>query len=1129
MRLTTLTLQGFKSFANKTTLEFTPGITAIVGPNGSGKSNVIDALRWASGGGRASEFRAEGKTDLIFHGAAGGRSLGYAEVAVEVERAGGSVHVSRSLFKDGQTKLKLGGKAARFLDVDEALSGSGLARGGLSIIGQGEVSQVLMADPPTLLSYVEEAAGVAKLSSRREQTFSRLEMAREHLERLEDVMRELRRQLETLEREAAEAQRSAALNREQLALRYTLAQRRVEGLQRELTELEAQRQNVSAGLEHGRAQLSAAREAWGRSRERLAEAEAVYRRAVQDAEARRGDLRVAQERLAAARSKHEGLAREARGVADEVTALAEAEAPAPPEGDREALARTLVEQDADLTARRERVRALDAQLGERSNVLETAHRAAFTLAQAAERYEIQKANLQAQLGGVTARLEELGAGVDVAGLEADVAGAQSAAAERDAHFSALQERLAALQNALASAHAEAQARQRAFERIRAAFEARRGYAQGPKNALTSGIPGVVGSVADLLRVDAEYQTALGSALGRRAEHVVVENAEVAKEVLAHVRRSGGWVTLLPLELVKGRPGTLSPELRAEPSVIGLCAELVEVDPRYAGVTNQLLGTTALVTSLDDAVALARRYPRRPRFVTLQGDVMESYGAMTGGRVQGSGAVLGLAADLEEAEVAARDAQQEAAAQREAVTRLQVETKDALEGRRAGADALAHASEALRRAREQAAARGSLEQELARQRLELTERLTDLTPPESSDKIAQEVAALESQVGERQTELAALQGAVRASEAARNETAQALALLTERQKDFARALERFEAGRLRLEQVKLRSATLQRELAAASEAEQVAEVNVREAEVRVPQTLQAQEDALANAQESTQNAEDALGDLTQRQAERGASLEEVKLTVARRETALETALEERAGFPEGVEVLEGGLKTLRDRLAAVSKDLETLGPVNHRAAQEAQVQRERWESLVTQSNEANLAAAELTGVLTDIESTVQTRLSAAITQFKAKFAEHIVQLFGAGAEASIDTVSEEGLPTGLKISLQPPGKRTRSLNLLSVGERTMGAMAFLFALMSGEGETGLPIAILDEVDAPLDEANIRRFCAFLEQLAATGTQFVLITHQKATMETASTLWGVTTERGVSRVFSISRAEAEAVVS
>ena len=1125
VRLVSLTLQGFKSFADKTTLEFPPGVTAIVGPNGSGKSNVIDALRWASGGGRAGEFRAEGKTDLIFHGAAGQRSLGYAEVSVEVERGGKRVYVSRSLFRDGQTKLRLGGKAARFLDVEEALSGSGLARGGLSIIGQGEVSQVLMADPPTLLSYVEEAAGVAKLSTRREQTLSRLERAREHLERLEDVIGELRRQLETLEKEAQEAQRSAALNREQLALRYTLAYRRVESLQREMTELEAQRQNLAAGLTHAQAQLAAAKEAWTRLRRDLTETEARYRRAAQEAERRRGDLRVARERSAAARLRREGLVREERGVRGELAALTQAEAPQPPSGDREALERELGAQTADLYAQRERLTGLETQLRDLSQNLEAARRTAFTQAQAVKNYEVQKGGLERQLAEVTARLESVGAEVDLPNLEADLARAQAAADAGDAQYQALQGRLAASQSAHAHAHAEAQARQRASLRTQAAFEARRGYAQGPKNALTSSIPGVIGSVADLLRVPAEYQSALSSALGRRSENVVVESAEVAKEVLAHVRRSGGWVTLLPLELVKGRPGSLSNELRNEPNIIGLCAELVEADVRFMGIVNQLLGATALVTSLDDAVTLARRYRQRPRFVTLQGDVMESYGAMTGGRPQGSGAALGLGVELQEARGAAHAAAQEEAARGEEVRRLQAEVRDLTAQRSSGAQRLKQAAKALREARERLAARESLQNELSRRQGELGAQLADLSAPELSQEIGR-VGVLELQVAEKQANLATLRETLRTVEEVRNETAQTLALLIKRREDYERSSLRFQADQARLSHVAFRAEALQREVSVALRAESAAEAEAQEAQALVPQNLDVQEHALREAQGRTQSAEDALGELTQQQAERGAALEEVKLTLARREAAAEVAQEERSGFPQGLEPLEGGLRGLRERLGVVSKELEGLGPVNYRAAQEAQVQRERWETLVAQSGEASLAADELTAVLSDIEGTVRTRLNAALTQLKTRFAEHIQQLFGAGAQAGIDTLVEGGRPTGLKISLQPPGKQTRSLNLLSVGERTMGAMAFLFALMSGEGE-GLPIAILDEVDAPLDEANIRRFCAFLGQLAQRGTQFVLITHQKATMETADTLWGVTTERGVSRVFSISRAETEEV--
>ncbi|MFA5594222.1 MAG: AAA family ATPase, partial [Trueperaceae bacterium] len=191
MRLASLTLQGFKSFGNRTTVEFAPGVTAIIGPNGSGKSNVIDALKWTSGGGRASQYRAADKTDLIFHGAAGKRSVGLAEVEVELESPSGSLKVYRSLDREGTTRLRLNGRAARFLDVEEALSGSGLGRSGLAIIGQGEVSQVLIADPAKLLEYVAEAAGVARLSGRRDQTQARLDTAMSHLERLQDVLLEL--------------------------------------------------------------------------------------------------------------------------------------------------------------------------------------------------------------------------------------------------------------------------------------------------------------------------------------------------------------------------------------------------------------------------------------------------------------------------------------------------------------------------------------------------------------------------------------------------------------------------------------------------------------------------------------------------------------------------------------------------------------------------------------------------------------------------------------------------------------------------------------------------------------------------------------------------------------------------
>ncbi|MBX3145013.1 MAG: AAA family ATPase, partial [Trueperaceae bacterium] len=207
MRIQTMTLQGFKSFGNRAVLEFAPGITAIVGPNGSGKSNVIDALKWTTGGGRASTFRADDKTDLIFHGAVGKRGVSLAEVEIELVGRHQKMKLYRSLDKDGTTRLRLNGKSARFLDMEEALAGSGLGRSGLAVIGQGEIGQVLMADPERLLEYVAESAGAARLSARRDQTQARLDTAKQHLERLADVLRELEDRAAALTTEAADAQK----------------------------------------------------------------------------------------------------------------------------------------------------------------------------------------------------------------------------------------------------------------------------------------------------------------------------------------------------------------------------------------------------------------------------------------------------------------------------------------------------------------------------------------------------------------------------------------------------------------------------------------------------------------------------------------------------------------------------------------------------------------------------------------------------------------------------------------------------------------------------------------------------------------------------------------------------------
>ena len=1120
MRLTSLTLHGFKSFGDRTTVEFSKGVTAIIGPNGSGKSNLIEALRWATGGGRASEYRADSKTDLIFHGTAGKRGVNYAEVALELLNGNHTTRVSRSLFRDGTGKLKLDGKNARFLDIDDALAGTGLGRSSLAIIGQGEVGQVLMASPEKLLEYVAEAAGVAKLSSRREQAMSRLETATFNLERLEDVWQALERQVTQLREEAAQATRYNELSAEALRLRYTLAFGRVESLQTELAGLELEKLEVSDALSEGRELLAEAQRTWQAARARATGLEGAYREVATLAETRRGDVRVASERVTGLRERLNALGRERAGVTQERDRLAQQEAPQPPdvavETLREAAARASTGQDE----LRLSLETAEAELAEVQREAEALRRRQAQEEQAAANYHLNVANLQEQRDALSSRLSGLEVSNDLPSDRLSELNVQvKKAAERASEVS---EEVAALQQQHAQASAEAAALTRAAERSRAAFEARRGYALGPKHALTSGIAGVYGSVADLLKVDETYRTALSSALGRRAEHIVVDTAQTAQAVLQHVKQKGGWVTALPLDLVKGRRPSLSPAFQNAAGVVGLAADLVEVAPEFEGVVNQLLGNTTLVETLEDGVALAKRHSSRPRLISLTGDVVESYGALSGGQNRGTASVIGAAGDLEEAEAAAAAALELSENVLRDLTAKQAEARAAKVNTQTLTAELSALQAEVNRQKEARAVAEGLRGEVTAQLAEVERRLEGLEPPPRTLE-KKDVTDAEAQLAALSTKVQGLRALATAASERYREAGQALVRAEERWQGFVEDEARHNRERQHLQVLSDKSADLAALEKGVAQQLAEAEAALQSAKDAVPQDVEEKKVAWQGALKDSETAEASLAPLSEVQADRAERLEKLNLTLARREAALESAQEELAQFPDGLAVLELSARACRDRLNTVSSELEALGPVNHRAAVELEKEQARLDELAAQIEEATQAVQELGAALTRIDRETTSRLNAAINELRIHFKRFVVDLFGREAEADVSVLSEEGRPQGLNILLQPPGKRTRSLNLLSVGERTMGALAFLFSLMRGGDVGGLPLAVLDEVDAPLDEANIRRYCAFVDQLAKQGTQFVLITHQKATFDIADVLWGVTSERGASRLFSVARAE------
>jgi chromosome segregation protein len=1120
VRLTSLTINGFKSFGDKTTIEFSEGVTGIVGPNGSGKSNVIDALKWAMGGGRASEFRAGEKTDLIFHGAAGKKSIGYAEVELTLKNGKQTINIGRSLFRDGNTKLRLNGQNARFIDIDEAISGSGLGRGGVSIIGQGEVAGVLMADPEKLLGYVAEAAGVAKLAARREQAQDRLETAKEHLERVSELMQTLATQVERLKVEAAQAQRHTELTKESLQLRYTLAIQREQALSAEVKELQIQEAHLADGIEQGREQLTLIQTRWHELRQTLSGLEEAYRIAVTDAEAKRGDVRVAEQRVAALTEQHTALTREIGNLRNEMLRLESLEAPSSP---GESLADlTQLESDAQLSYQslQQKVNELENTLSTEQQKLESLRRQLLAEEQTKASYESKREQLTAQLAMVEGRLASLVGTQDLEPLTLEVNTLNEQLRTLEQDLESKRATFVEAQQTHAKANAEAEALTRAAQKARAEFEARRGYAQGPKHALTSGIPGIHGSVADLLRVPDEYKQAVASALGRRSEYVVVDTAETGKDVLAHVKRAGGWVTVLPLDLIRAQKAMLANNIATEQGVIGLAVDVIEFDNQFANIFYQLFGNTTLIDSMGQAVAISRRHSYRPRFVTLEGETLEGYGAMTGGQNRTNVSVLGAASDVEEAESEAEKARDLASTSREQLDTLQSELQTLLASQQTLVQTFSEQSKTLNQLREDQAVNASLQNELSEQRLMLSQQLESLVAPILSAD-ANLLPGLEQSTSQYQADLLGKRGELSDANERYQEARQRFALAVERSRQYELEVKRFEDEQQRLINIKDQWLEAERRSAVLQEQSKDAQTQLDAARAALPKDIEDKRLHVETTRKETQEAEASMNTLTETQAHKAEELEGVKLTLARREAALEIAREEKTNFPEGLTVLEMSNRAARDRLSYAEKELADIGPVNHRATIELEEQQAKLDDLEIQTVQATLAVTELEAALQKIDEETTTKLTAAITLLQQNFKTYAAELFGPTVNADIDMHDDNGRPIGIAIRLQPPGKQTTSLSLLSVGERTMGAMAFLFSLMQGDGTQRLPMAILDEVDAPLDEANIRRYCQFLAYLAKQGTQFILITHQKATFDVADVLWGVTSDRGVSRVFSIAK--------
>ncbi|BCW96717.1 MAG: chromosome segregation protein SMC [Fimbriimonadales bacterium] len=1150
LALTRIRLHGFKTFAQRTEIDLSASLTAVVGPNGCGKSNLVDALVWALGEANVRTLRAQTPTEVLFSGSAAHKPLGLAEVSLWFNNESrwlpldaDEVQITRRLYRSGEWECWINRTPARLRDLADLFAGTGLGRGGYSIVGQGDIDALLTAPPDERRRWLEEVAGVALYRARRKDALRDLESARMHLTRVEDVLRELERQREPMRQEAERAlvyrelqRQLAQLEREYLQYEYRLLRQRLHDAQTERDALHEQIVQTELAI----AEQETHADAYGREIAQLESAMDTLRTVLQSqltAEERAlGELNRLHERERALAELAQTLQEEAENLHAQQSERA---------ASLESLQRERAQVDADAESLAPKVRHAEAETEQLRQQLRDTERAyQHALRQRAEREQArqQAERLQQDAAQARAQLDALHAEADA--LQNALTEAQAHEAALHAQHDALDAEQGASEQTLQSLLRAAQRDQRTVETLRArvhALDASLQAGEGASPAVRALLQAVQRGelqgdympVGAAISVPEAYQAAIGAALGGAVNDILTPTEAQARAAVEWLKaRRAGRLTFLPLDLV--RPS--EPPRDAIPNdagVLGIAAALVQYDPRFEPAVRHLLGRVLIVDTLETATRLVRqlRQSRQAnafaRIAALDGSVVQLSGAITGGAHAGErSSLLTLKGELERARAELQHAE----------AQLQ-HTETALESHRAQHTERQQTLERVRQQhREATQTRMRLENEMRQKRREIQHH-------ESLLQRAQEQhAALEAVLNAPpEADLAVLEAEQERLQRALDEELRALAegraqlqQLQHRQRELHRQIEAetraVEQMRLRQQSRAERLQSLQQEQAqiltqrAALERELArirAQIQHAQAEL---DAQRAQRQALLEQSFAVNDRIRALRATLSQLAERERALE---LHCARAEVRL-TELQERwrplapdeplpdaddAPLPDKPPVARAELERMRRALAE-------MGEVNLAAADEYARLTERCNHLERQRGDLEQTCDQLLQQLREIDAHAREQFLNTFEAVRAAFQTRFQQLFEGGQAELILTDANDPLSAGVLIEAQPPGKRRQRLELLSGGERALTAIALLFAFSTVKPS---PLMALDEVDAALDGRNVQRFADYLQQMAEQS-QVLIVTHNPITTAVARQWLGVSMTGGVSRVVPYTPPEA-----
>ena len=1178
MYLKEIEIQGFKSFADKTKVVFDQGVTAVVGPNGSGKSNITESLRWALGESSVKSLRGGKMPDVIFAGTESRKPLNYASVVVTLDNedgfikdAGQEIKVERHIYRSGDSEYRINGKKVRLRDVHDLFLDTGLGRDSFSIISQGKVEEIFNSKPEERRAIFEEAAGVLKYKTRRKETESKLQQTQDNLDRLEDIIYELDNQIKPLAKQAENARKFLDLDsqRKAIYLDVLVAQIKENKAELELTEEElTQVQELLTSYYQKREELEEENQSLKKKRQDLQAQMSKDQGSLMDLTNLISDLerklalskleseqvalnqQEAQARLTALEDKRKTLSKEKAEKEANLAQLEESLAENNKELNRLEAELLAFSDDPDqmIELLRERFVALlqeeadvSNQLTRIENELENSRQLSQKQADQLEKLKEQLATAKEKASQQKTELES--AKEQVQKLLADYQAGAKEQEEKKVSYQAQQSQLFDRLDSLKNKQARAQS----LENI---LRNHSNFYAGVKSVLQEKdrLGGIIGAVSEHLTFDVHYQTALEIALGASSQHIIVEDENAATKAIDFLKRNrAGRATFLPLTTIKAR--TISSQnqdaIASSPGFLGMADDLVTFDTRLEAIFKNLLATTAIFDIVEHARAAARQVRYQVRMVTLDGTELRTGGSYAGGANRQNNSIF-IKPELEQLQKEIAEEEASLRSEEESLKSLQDEMAvltDRLETIKSQGEQARIHEQGLYLAYQQTNQQVEELETLWKLQEEELNRLTEGDWQADKEKcqerlatIAREKQSLEAEIEEIKSNKNAIQERYQNLQ---EQVAQARLLKSELQgqkryevTDIERLgkeldnlnLEQEEIQRLLQEKVDNLEKVDTDLLSQQAEEAKTQKTNLQQGLIRKQFELDDIEgqldDIASHLDQARQQNEEWIRKQTRAEAKKEKVSERLRYLQAQLTDQYQISYTEALEKAHELEDLTLAEQEVKD----LEKAIRSLGPVNLDAIEQYEEVHNRLDFLNSQRDDILSAKNLLLETITEMNDEVKERFKSTFEAIRESFKVTFRQMFG-GGQADLILTEGDLLTAGVEISVQPPGKKIQSLNLMSGGEKALSALALLFSIIRVKT---IPFVILDEVEAALDEANVKRFGDYLNRFDK-DSQFIVVTHRKGTMAAADSIYGVTMqESGVSKIVSVKLKDLEETV-